>query len=228
MSIWKSDTELFALCRAELYTAVVGDIMDKLNYRSQFLPPQIRPLSPTMTTVGRAMPVLEADVFEENPGRNAILTRPFGLMLEALDDLRADEIYICTGASAEYALWGELMSARASQCGAAGAILDGFSRDTNGVLALGLPVFSHGPYAQDQAPRGRVIDFRVRLRIGGVTVRPGDILFGDIDGVCVVPRDMEEEVFSRALEKTRGEKTVLKAIQSGMTACEAFQTYGIM
>ena len=201
MSIWKSDTELFALCRAELYTAVVGDIMDKLNCRSQFLPSQIRPLSPTMTTVGRAMPVLEADVFEENPGRNALLTKPFGLMLEALDDLRADEIYICTGASAEYALWGELMSARARQCGAAGAILNGFSRDTNGVLALGLPVFSHGPYAQDQAPRGRVIDFRVRLRIGGVPSGLGTSFSGTLTACALFRATWKRRSFPGRLRK---------------------------
>jgi regulator of RNase E activity RraA len=227
---WSDDESLFALARAELFTAVVGDIMDQLGARHQFLPPRIRPLRDDMVVIGRAMTVLEADVWPHETGRrkNRLLDQPFGLMLEALDDLRPREVYVCSGASPSYALWGELMSTRAIQCGAAGAIVDGYSRDTRGILALDFPVFSYGPYAQDQAPRGKVIDFRVPLQIGEANVVSGDILFGDIDGVCVVPRALEREVFSRALEKARGEKRVQQAIARGMTARRAFDRYGIM
>lgn len=228
--LWTDDAGLFALARTELFTAVVGDIMDKLGAQRQFLPPRIRPLHPDMVTIGRAMTVLEADVFADQPagGHNPLLKKPFGLMLEALDDLKPNEIYVCAGASPTYALWGELMSTRALRCGAVGAIVDGYSRDTRGILALGFPTFSHGPYAQDQAPRGKVVDFRVPLQIGDARILPGDILFGDIDGVCVVPRALEREVFVKALEKARGEKVVQKAIAAGMRAKTAFEKFGIM
>jgi regulator of RNase E activity RraA len=73
-----------------------------------------------------------------------------------------------------------------------------------------------------------VIDFRVPIEIGGARIQPGDILFGDVDGVCVVPKAAEEEVFVRALEKARGEKRVRKAIEDGMSTKEAFETFGIM
>lgn len=230
MKLWHSDEELFALIRNELFTAVVGDVMDKAGLQTQFLPPQIRPLSPNMVTIGRAMTVLEADVFieESNSKHNPIMSKPFGLMLEALDDLKRNEVYICTGASPTYALWGELMSTRAMQLGAVGAVVNGYSRDTNGILDLNFSTFSYGPYAQDQAPRGKVIDFRVPLEINGVKIADGDIVFGDIDGVCVVPRHAEEEVFMAAVEKARGEKLVRKAIGAGMSAVEAFAKFGIM
>lgn len=230
MKEWKDDKSLFTLIREELYTAVIGDIMDKMGYTHQFLSPRIRPLRDDMFVAGRAMTVLEADV-QENPtasGANPILKRSFGLMLEALDDLREDEIYICSGSSPAYALWGELMSARAIQCKAAGAVVNGYSRDTKGILELNFPCFSYGPYAQDQAPRGKVIDFRVPIEMDGVRVDDGDMLIGDIDGVCVVPRAIEEEVFTRALEKARGERVVLKKIQEGMRARDAFDQFGIM
>jgi regulator of RNase E activity RraA len=183
-----------------------------------------------MVTVGRAMTVLEMDVFEEraSAGANAIMRKPFGLMLEALDDLKPGEIYICTGASPTYALWGELMSTRAMKLGAAGAVVDGYSRDTRGILALGFPVFSHGRYAQDQGPRGKVVDYRVPIEINGVRIESGDVVFGDIDGVCVIPRRAEQEVFRLALEKARGEKKVAAAIRAGMGAVEAFDRFGIM
>ncbi|MEZ5363329.1 MAG: RraA family protein [Bryobacterales bacterium] len=229
MPLWTSDADLFALCRRELFTAVVGDVLDKLGCLRQFLPPQIQPLAPKMVAVGRAMTVLEADCFaESSPGPGPLMQKPFGLMLEALDDLKQDEIYVCAGASPRYALWGELMSIRAQTLGAAGAVCDGYSRDTAGILELGFPTFSYGPYAQDQGPRGKVIDFRCPLEIQGVRIQPGDIVFGDIDGVLVIPKEAETDAFSMALEKARGEKTVRKAIENGMPAAEAFAKFGIM
>jgi regulator of RNase E activity RraA len=228
MSEWKDDKMLFRLIKEELYTAVIGDIMDKMGYTHQFLPPRIRPLREDMTLAGRAMTVLEADVPQHEGGVNPVLQKSFGLMLEALDDLKEDEVYVCSGASPSYALWGELMSARAIRCKAAGAVVNGYSRDTKGILALNFPCFSYGPYAQDQAPRGKVIDFRVPVEMGGVIIRDGDILVGDIDGVCIVPRKVEEEVFTKAIEKARGERMVLKKIQEGMKARDAFDRYGIM
>jgi len=226
--LWDTDDELFHIIRKELYTAVVGDIMDKLGLLHQFLPPKIRPLNDSAFVIGRAMPVLEADVFGAEGNENPVLNKPFGLMLEALDDLKKNEVYICTGASPKYALWGELMSTRAKKLGAAGAVVDGYSRDTHGILRIDFPTFSYGRYAQDQAPRGKVIDFRVPLEIKGVRVYPGDIVLGDIDGVCIVPKEAEEEVFRLAIEKATGEKMVQKKIEEGMRAKEAFDTYGII
>jgi regulator of RNase E activity RraA len=233
--LWKSDDELFSIARAELFTAVVGDVMDKLGLQRQFLPPAIRPLSPDMVVIGRAMPVLEAEWFEESEaGRSRSLenanplAKPFGLMLAALDDLKPNEVYVCTGGSPRYALWGELMSTRAMKLGAVGAVMNGYARDTHGILALKFPTFAFGSYAQDQAPRGKVIDFRCPVEIEGVRIEPGDIVFGDVDGVCMIPKAAEREVFDAALEKARGEKSVRTAIESGMSAQEAFATFGIM
>ena len=229
-TLWNTDEELFSLARRELFTAVVGDIMDKLELHHQFLPPRIRPLDPNMVSIGRAMTVLAADFCESamSVHNNPLMAKPFGLMLEALDDLKVNELYLCTGASHRYALWGELMSVRAMKLGAVGAVLDGYLRDTTGILALGFPCFSYGAYAQDSSPRGKVVDFRIAVEIDGTRINPGDIVFADIDGVCVVPREAEEQVFAGALEKARGEKTVMQALESGMSAAQAFEKYGIL
>jgi len=120
------------------------------------------------------------------------------------------------------------MSIRARKLGAAGAVLNGYLRDTKAVLKLDFPAFCWGSYAQDAAPRYKVIDFRSAIEIGGVRIRPGDFLFGDIDGVCVVPVEAASEVFTKALEKARGEKLVRKALEEGNTAVAAFEKYGIM
>jgi regulator of RNase E activity RraA len=183
-----------------------------------------------MVVAGRAMPVLEADdQGGEGPDRvNPMLNQPFGLMLRALDDLQPNEVYICSGSSPTYALWGELMSTAARNRGAAGAVVNGWSRDTRGILELGFPTFSYGRYAQDQRPRGKIIDFRCTINIDGVRVRPGDLVFGDLDGVCIVPREIETEVIQRAHEKAHGEKRVFEAIKGGMGAQAAWDKFGIM
>jgi regulator of RNase E activity RraA len=230
MALWHSDDELFDLAKRKLFTALVGDVMDKMGLHHQFLPQPIKPLRDNMVVIGRAMPVLEADVFGETVERraNPLMSRPFGLMFEALDDLKYDEVYVCAGASLNYALWGGLMSTRAIHLKAAGAVVDGFSRDTPEILRLNFPTFSRGTYAQDQGPRGKVIDFRVPVEIGQVQVAPGDIVYGDLDGVVVVPHGVEVEAFTAALEKARGEQQVRKAIEAGMSTVEAFRKFGIM
>lgn len=229
-TLWQNDAQLFAIAHEELFTAVVGDVMDKMKLLHQFLPSAIKPVQREMVAIGRAMPVLEADYFEEvaESCQNPISKKPFGLMFEALDSLQKDEIYVCTGSSPTYALWGELMSVRAMCCGAAGAVLDGPTRDTRGILGLNFPTFGRGTYAQDQGARGKVLDFRIPIEIAGIRIHPGDILFGDEDGVLVVPKAAEQEVFHRAIEKARKEKTVRKAIEAGMTARQAFDEFGIL
>lgn len=224
-----NEKEFLNQIKGNLNTAVVGDIMDQLGFQNQFLSPKIKPLRDDMIVVGRAMPVLETDTLDNtSTSSNAMLKKPFGLMLEALDQLKENEIYLCTGGTPTYALWGELMSTRALQCGASGAVLNGYSRDTLGILKLNFPTFSYGTYAQDQAPRGKVIDFRVPIKIDNVAITPGDVVFGDIDGVCIIPQEIDKKVVELAVEKVKGENLVRKSIEAGMSSVEAFNKYGIM
>lgn len=231
MNKWKTDKELFEMAKRGLFTALVGDVLDKLGFLHQFLPQQLKPLDPQMVVIGRAMPVLEADVFSEADERsqNAFMKKPFGLMFEALDSLKEDEVYICSGASYNYALWGGLMSTRAMQLKAAGAVVNGFARDTNQILELNFPTFSMGAYSQDQGPRGKVIDYGVSIEWNGIRIHPGDIVFGDRDGVLIIPKEVEEEAFVKAMEKASGENRVLQALRDeGMSSVEAFNKFGIM
>ncbi len=204
-----------------LYSPVLGDVLDTLGRSHQFLPQPIQPMLTTMRLVGRAMPVQIADAWGKQ-------TQPFGRMTEALDDLRPGEVYLATGGSQNCAAWGEIMTAAAKTRHAAGAIVDGFHRDTNKVLEQHWPVFSRGRYAQDAGIRSRVIDFRCSIEIGSVLIEPGDLIFADLDGVLVIPRDVETETVSLALEKARAEKVVRRDIEHGLSTTEAFRKYGIL
>lgn len=230
MKLWNSEEELFEISKKELFTALVGDILDKMGLNHQFLSPELKPLSPEMVIIGRAMPVLEAEVYSESSvsNKNPIMKKSFGLMFDALDSLKENEVYICSGVSSEFALWGGLMSVRAQHLKAAGAIVNGYSRDTNEILRLKFPTFSKGTYAQDQGIRGKVIDYHCSIEINKVRINPGDIIFGDRDGVLIIPKNAAEQAFAGALEKIRKENKVKKALLNGMTSVEAFKKYKVM
>ena len=215
------DEALFTVMKKELFSAILGDVLDQMGFRSQFLPAAVRPMRPDIVLAGRAMPAVHAPGIASDGGR-------FGKMLQALDSMRPGEVYVIDGDGAPYALWGELMSTRARRLGAAGAVMNGFHRDSNGILALHFPTFSRGAYAQDVNGRGYVADFRVTIRIAGVEVVPGDVIFGDLDGVLVIPAAVAEEVVQKALQKVRGEDQVRRAFAEGISAVEAFERYQVM
>jgi regulator of RNase E activity RraA len=122
----------------------------------------------------------------------------------------------------------ESMTATARTRGAAGAVVDGFHRDTPRVLEQDWPVFSRGSFAQDAGVRSSVVDFRCIVEIGGVLIEPGDLIVGDVDGVVVIPRRLEASVVEQALEKVRGEKMVRRDVESGSTSTAVFDRYGIL
>lgn len=221
MAAWRNEAELFKMIKEQLYTPVVGDILDGMGYVHQFLPADIRPLKDDMKLAGRAMPVLMIDVFGPQE-------KPFGLLTEALDQLEENEIYLATGGIGRCAYWGELLTATARTRGAVGAVLNGYHRDTPQVLEQNWPVFSRGCWAQDSSVRTQVVNYRCPIEIGQVTIRPGDLIFGDVDGVLAIPAEVADEVLERALEKATGEKKVRAAIEGGMSATEAFRVFGIL
>lgn len=218
---WASDMELFELIKSRLYTPVVGDILDRMGFTHQFMPQAVQPLLPEMKLAGRAMPVLMVDV--HGPQK-----KPFGKLTEALDQLEPGEIYLASGGDMRCAYWGEILTATARSRGAAGAVINGFHRDTPRVLEQDWPVFSRGRFAQDSAVRTQVVDYRCPIEVGQVAVQPGDLVFGDLDGVVIIPRDVEAEVITEALAKAAGENLVRKEIENGMSSTAAFAKYGIL
>lgn len=221
MTEWSNDNELFAIMRQELYTPVIGDILDKLGRYHQFLPQAIQPIKEDTVLGGRAMPVLMIDVYGEQK-------KPFGLLTEALDQLQPGEIYIASGGEMCCAYWGELLTATAKARGANGAVVNGFHRDTPMVLEQNWPVFSRGRYAQDSGVRTQVANYRCPIEIGDVWVNPGDLVFADLDGVVIIPQELERQVVVQALAKARAEKVVRKDIENGLSSTAAFEKYGIL
>lgn len=221
MTLPAEDIARFDLTRSHLYTPVIGDVLDRIGRPHQFLPADIRPICSSMMLVGRAMPVLIADVFGSQQ-------RPFGQLMEALDQLCPGEVYVARGGRIPCSAWGEILTVTARMRGATGAVIDGYHRDTRRILEQDWPVFSRGSYGQDAAVRSSVVNYRVEVEIGGVEISPGDLVVGDEDGVVVVPRVIEDEALERALAKAVAENRVRKAIEEGLTSTEAYETHGVL
>lgn len=219
-----TDKELFAWIKENLYTAVVCDILDTLGYRNQAMHHRLRPLDENNCTfVGRARTVrwMEVDYFD--PGN------PYGKEIEFMDSLKEDDVVIhSTDYSGTNAPWGELMSTTATVRKAVGCVCDSQIRDCVRIKKIGFPVFYTGIRPLDSSGRGIVMDYDVPIHCGDVLVRPGELVFADFDGVVVVPREMEEEVFRLAHEKAGAENNTRRELLEGKTLQEVYDKYGAL
>lgn len=224
---WTSDEELFALIRAELTTCPISDVMELMGFPYPMLPHEIAPVGAARIMIGRAMPVRD-----EPPIPHGALKRydskPFGLLFESIEDLKPGEVYIASGGPTYAARLGDMLITRAHALGAAGLVINGNVRDVEGIGAVDVPVFARGTYAYGLQGRHNVVDFRCTIKVGHVLVRPGDLVFGDADGVIVVPQECEREIIPRALAKARLEAKVRGAIEAGESVVDAFAKYAVM
>jgi len=219
MTEWKSDAQLFTMMKTELYTGVLCDMLDTLGYSHQFLPREIQALRPDDVMVGRAFPTIICDVYGQQD-------QPLGLLPEAVDNILEGEVYIVTGGDRRCAYFGEIMTATIKARHAAGAVIDGYMRDTKSVLEQDFPVFSMGRDARGSLYRNKVLAYRVPVEIGGIHIDPGDLVFGDIDGVVVIPRAIEDHALAITFAKVRGERDTRDAIEAGMSAVAAVERFG--
>ncbi|ALA20083.1 MULTISPECIES: RraA family protein [Chelatococcus] len=217
---------LFSLedMRSRFFSAVLSDCLDQVGHTRQALASRIRPLDEASVMVGRARTALYTEVFHVVPGEN-----PYALEIALVDSLQRDEIPVfACGLSGRIAPWGELLSTAAAFRGASGALMDGCVRDTRAIRAMGFPVFHGGIAPLDSKGRGVVSAIDVPIECGGVTVRSGDLVFGDADGVVIVPREVEDEVLRLAHEKVSGERNTLADLKAGHSLADVFARYGIL
>jgi 4-hydroxy-4-methyl-2-oxoglutarate aldolase len=209
---------------ARLFTAVLSDCLDAAGYRNQALAARIRPLDDSLVLCGRARTGLYGDVYEAREGEN-----PYELEIRLIDDLRAGEVPVfACGASGRIAPWGELLSTAARARGAAGAVMDGLTRDVRAIREMRFPVFAGGIGPLDSKGRGKVVAIDVPVEVAGARVDPGDLVFGDADGVVVIPRVVEAQVISAALAKVQGENETRSALARGEKLADVFRRHGIL
>ncbi len=217
-------SELIERARSELYSAVLSDTLDFLGEMRQAMGPFIRPLDDGLVLCGRARTAMYMEVFHVEPGEN-----PYDLEIALIDDLAAGDVAVMgCGGSSRIAPWGELLSTAARARGAVGCVTDGLVRDIRMVRTMQFPVFHGGIAPLDSKGRGKVMAIDVPIACGGVDVRPGDLVFGDADGVIVVPEALAEQTVSLALEKVSGENRVRDELARGDSLREVFSRHGIL
>lgn len=207
---------------AGLYPAVVSDILDGLGYRQQVMAPRIRPLYPEAKVIGfartvRAEPV---DGPPEDPRDN------YRAQIEAIESMGSQHVMVVS--EIETCIWGELLSLASQKQGARGIVIDGYTRDCDGVIELEFPTFCAGIHSADALGRIEVVEHSCDIVSGGVTVRDGDLILGNYDGVVVIPQEIAEEVVRLSEEKVSGENLVRVKLGEGMSVSEAYAKYGIL
>jgi len=205
-----------------LYSSVLADVLDGLGHRNSALPREVRPLRSTWKLFGRAATLAAVAVHSEPE-------KPYALELECIDALRpGDVLMAATQADRSSALWGELLSTAARAHGAIGFVTDGMTRDTARILEMDFPVFAAGHCPLDSKGRLEATSHGQPIRMGACDVRHGDWVFGDVDGIVVVPAELAEQAFPRALEKVTGENRVRVELARGRSVREVFAEYGIL
>jgi len=212
-------------CKSLLYTAVLSDIMDDMGLVNHALAPFVRPLDESLVMMGRARTGLYMPVYSVEPGEN-----PYELEIALLDDLKAGEVAViaCNGPTDRIAPWGELLSTAARCHSAVGCVTDGLVRDIRKIREMRFPVFHGGICPLDAKGRGRMMKMDVPVDCAGVRVCPGDLVFGDADGVVVIPREHAEEVVERAKTKVTGENHTRTELLQGNLLRDVYAKYGVL
>ena len=215
-------SEKFVELKDKLYSGVISDILDEMDIRHNVLEDGIRPLKAGTKVFGRAYTVLATDVYQ-------IPDEHYKLELEAVDGLRPGDIFVgATNGSTSCGFWGELLTTVAVKNGALGAIIDGHTRDAQQIIDMDFPLFVRGYSSRDSLGRTDVIATKVRVKCQGVYINHGDLIFGDIDGIVVIPQEIGEEVIEKALKRVEEENVVRKEMLEGKSATEVYDKYGIL
>jgi len=205
-----------------LYSAVVCDILDSLGYRNQSLTPDIRPLTPCKKIIGKIF-TGHARAVDSAP------EKPYKLEIEAVESMQRGDIFvISTGKDRTCGFWGELLTTACLYKGIGGVVMDGCTRDLWKIKDLNFPVFGTGYHPADSKGRVDIFELQTDIELGGVSIRPGDLLIGDEDGCVVVPQIVMEETLRLAFEKVSGENIVRADLAAGVPMGEVFRRYGIL
>lgn len=207
---------------SRLYSAVLADALDARGYRNQGLTHSIRPLYPRARIIGTARTL-------SSERREGIPRRPYDKQLEALDALRPkDVVVLSTGNDLSSGIWGELLSTAARAKGACGAVIDGLTRDAQGIIKKQFPVFARGISPIDSLGRSEVVSYDLAIECGGVNINSGDIVFADYDGIVIIPMAVVREVLEAAEEKASREKIVDLEFRRGRRVADVFEEHGVL
>ena len=203
----------------KLYTGAINDVLREHCLMDQALPNNIMPLTMDTCKAGVAYTIRSAP--------NPTVGGEMNIRAQMLDAMPANCCVVWdAGIENEASHWGEVMTASAIARHARMAVINGGIRDTRQVLAQKFPVFYRYRTSNGSLGRTKITEFNVPLRIGKVYIKPGDFIFGDIDGVVVIPRDIAYEVLVRAERINSNEREMREMVYEGFSAVEMINNGG--
>jgi len=203
-----------------LYTGAVSDVLDGLGLRQQALSHSIMPLTLDMVVAGPAFtgqgyPV--SDIKNDDSDTRILM----------LESIKPGTVSVWSSAGHfGSAHWGEIMSNAARERGCTGAVVDGGLRDTRFVLQMGFPVFCRFRCSASSIGRWEIKEWMISIRIGETTIHPDDFVFGDCDGVVVIPKGLAVEVLLKTEESVKRENNMRADLEKGVTVSEVYRKHG--
>ena len=211
----------FASLKTVLYSAVLSDVLDGFGHQSQAMRPFVRPLDENIVMFGRARTGLYMSTYSVAEGEN-----PYEIEIALVDDLKPDDVAVfgCDGPTERIAPWGELLSTASRARGAAGCVTDGLVRDVRHIRTMSFPVFHGGIGPLDSKGRGKMMAKDVPIACGGVLIAPGDLVFGDVDGVVVVPQGIAPTSSRRRSTRSPARTRRRADLEAGMLLAESLRS----
>jgi len=221
---FKNEIEMFQFMEENFYSAALSDILDEMGYMECAISPfaMIRPLFPQAVVAGRIRTLLNAP---QKTGRD----NPYKLAIELMDSLKPGEVAVAASDKPiETGIMGELSATAMMQRGVHGCLVDGFTRDARKIIQMGFPVFAKGMSPIDTAERVAVVDYDCPLIFGGRRIFPGQIVFADLDGIVVIPKEIEMQMIHEAAARVEVESQVRKELGEGKKVRDVWEKYHVM
>jgi 4-hydroxy-4-methyl-2-oxoglutarate aldolase len=198
-----------------LYTPAVCDVLDEYELRHQYVHHSIRPLDRTLMLAGPAFTIVGM--------ANSTRDRTKRMGPRVIDSF-VPHVVACydTMGEEQTGVWGELWSAGAAKRGCVGAVVDGGIRDTAYIRRAKFPIFHKFTMPGDAVGRFNIVDFGCPVSIGGVRVEPGDYVFGDEDGVVMIPNALTLEVLAKAEAVCAKENKIRDAIEENASLADLY------
>lgn len=219
------ETHDFERLSKRLNSPVLSDVLDDMGFTGQAMQPFVRPLDESLTMFGRARTGLYMSTYSVEEYGN-----PYDVEIALIDDLKPGDIPVlaCDGPTTRIAPWGELLTTASKMRGAVGCVTDGLVRDVRLIRNLGFPVFNGGIGPLDSKGRGKMMMKDVPVSCAGAPVRSGDLVFGDVDGVVVIPAEIADRVIDAALTKLESENKTRDELLNGALLGEVYEKYGVL
>lgn len=203
-----------------LYTGLVCDVLDHMGRRNQALGANFRMLEEDRTLFGRAFTSIGTQVYTMPPN-------PLTAQCKVIDQIKEGEVYVlATRGDKNCAIFGELLATAIQAKKGNGALIDGNARDLRQLKDIEFPLFYRGALPTTSKGRCEVTECGIPIVIDGVTINPGDYIFGDMDGVAVIPAELAEQVFDEALVILGKENNVRQELLNGASLEDTYAKIG--